>query len=54
MSEYGGKSYDSLRTLNREPKEFESRLPAAGENSYEQTNKNLRGKADAFLRQVRL
>lgn len=48
MSEYGGKSYDSLRTLNREPKEFESRLPAAGENSYEQTNKNLREKLMLF------
>ena len=48
MSEYSGKSYDALRTLSQQPKEFESRLPVAGENSYEQTNKNLREKLMLF------
>lgn len=42
MAEHAGRSNDALRRLENLPGEYAAKLPAVGENSYENTNRNLR------------
>ena len=48
MAEHAGRSGDTLRKLENHPAEYAAKLPAVGENSYENTNRNLREKMMLF------